>query len=87
MIACRVLRVTDRGYRAWRDRPMNQITIRHEMLTETIANVQRSSRGCYGVRWVHAELLKALGIRVGHDQVALVMSRTGLRGISGTRKR
>jgi putative transposase len=42
---------------------------------------------CYGVRRVHAELLHGLGIQVGRDQVALVMSRLGLRGISGTRKR
>jgi putative transposase len=81
------LRVTDRGYRAWRDRPMSQRTIRHEMLAEAIANIHRASRGCYGVRRVHAELVKGLGIHVGRDQVGLIMSRTGLRGISGTRRR
>ena len=85
--ACRVLRVTDRGYRAWRDRPMSQRTIRHEMLAEAIANIHRASRGCYGVRRVHAELVKRLGIHVGRDQVGLIMSRTGLRCISGTRRR
>jgi len=85
--ACRVLRVTDRGYRAWRDRPMSQRHIRHEMLAETIANIHQASRGCYGVRRIHAELVRGLGIQVGRDQVALVMQRTGIRGIAGTRKR
>jgi len=85
--ACRVLRVTDRGYRSWRDRPMSQRQIRHEMLAETIANVHQASRGCYGVRRIHAELVRGLGIQVGRDQVALVMQRTGIRGIAGTRKR
>jgi transposase InsO family protein len=36
---------------------------------------------------VHAELVNGLGIQVGRGQVALVMSRLGLRGISETRKR
>lgn len=31
--------------------------------------------------------MRGIGIHVGRGQVALVMSRTGLRGISGTRKR
>lgn len=84
--ACRVLRVTDRGYRAWRVRPMSQRTIRHEMLAETIANIHRASRGCYGARRVHAELVHGLGMRVGRDQVARVMERTGLRGLAGIRK-
>jgi len=57
------------------------------MLAETIANIHRSSRACYGARRVHAELVNGLGMKVGRDQVALVMSRLGLRGISGTRKR
>lgn len=66
---------------------MSQRTIRHEMLAETIANIHRASRGCYGARRVHAELVHGLGIRVGRDQVAQVMARTGLRGLAGTRKR
>lgn len=82
--ACRVLRVTDRGYLAWRGRPMSRRTIRHEMLAETITNIHRASRDCYGVRRVHAELVRGLGIHVGRDQVAQVISRTGLWSVSGT---
>lgn len=85
--ACRVLRVTERGWRAWRDRPMSQRAIRHAMLAETIANIHRASRRCYGVRRIHAELVYGLGIEVGRDQVAAVMARAGIRGLSGTRKR
>lgn len=44
--ACQVLRVTDRGYWAWRDRPMSQRSIRHVMLVATIANINGASRGC-----------------------------------------
>jgi len=44
-------------------------------------------RGCYGVRRIHAELARGLGIQVGRDHVELVMQRTGIRGIAGTPKR
>jgi len=57
------------------------------MLTETIANIHRASRGCYGVRRIHAELTQGLGIVVGRDQVGRIMNRAGLRGLGGKRKR
>lgn len=85
--ACRVLRVTDNGYRAWRGRPINQRTIRHEMLAETIADIRRASQGCYGVQRVDSELVKGLGIHLGRARVGLGMSSTRLGGISGSWKR
>lgn len=78
--------MSDRGFRAWRERPISQRRIRHEMLAEAIANIHRSSRARYGVRRVHAEPVNGFGMKMGRDQVALVMSRQGLSGISGTRK-
>ena len=86
-VACEVLRVTERGYHAWRNRPPSERTLRHEMLAETIANVHRASRGTYGVRRIHAELNMGLGISVGREQVRAIMRKTGLRGASGIRKR
>jgi len=66
---------------------MSQRKIRHEMLAETLANIHQASPGCYGIRRVRAELVRGLGIKVGRDQVGLVMQRTGIRGVAGTRKR
>ncbi len=86
-VACQVLKVSERGYRKWRTNPPTQRALRHAMLAETIEHVHVASRGCYGVRRVHAELKHGLGIRVERDQVHLIMRRLGLRGISGTRKR
>lgn len=86
-VACQVLQVSERGYRKWRTNPPTQRSLRHAMLAETIEHVHVASRGCYGVRRVHAELNYGLGIQVGRDQVHLIMQRLGLRGISGTRKR
>src|SRR5699024_2028805 len=65
---------------------MSQRKIRHEMLAETLANIHQASPGCYGIRRVRAELVRGLGIKVGRDQVGLVMQRTGIRGVAGTRK-
>lgn len=59
--------MTERGWRAGRDRPLSQRAIRHAMLVETIANIHRTSRGVYGIRRVHAELTMGLGIEVGRD--------------------
>ncbi|MGK8486712.1 IS3 family transposase [Nocardia asiatica] len=54
------------------------------MLAETIKAVHAASRGCYGVRRIHAELT---GIEVGSGQVHSVMKSIGVRGLSGNRKR
>lgn len=86
-VACHVLQVSERGFRKWRTNPPTQRALRHAMLAETIEHVHLASRGCYGVRRVHAELVHGLGIQVGRDQVGLIMQRLGLRGVAGTRKR
>ncbi|WP_373281162.1 transposase, partial [Nocardia araoensis] len=49
------------------------------MLAETIRAVHSASRGCYGVRRIHAELTIGMGIEVGSGQVHLIMKRIGLQ--------
>jgi putative transposase len=71
----RVLNVTDSGYYAWRTRGPSARTVRHALVTETIRQVHRASRGTYGYRRVHAELTLGLGIIVGHGTVELLMAR------------
>lgn len=65
---------------------MSQRHIRHEMLAETIANIHQPHELAMGRR-IHAEFVRGLGIQAGRDQVGLVMQRTGIREIAGTRKR
>jgi putative transposase len=81
--ACRILAVSVSGYYAWLARPPSARTIRHAWLTDVITEVHAESRQIYGARRVHAELTMGRGIAVGHNAVATLMARAGLRGIIG----
>jgi putative transposase len=48
--------------------------------------VHTASRGIYGARRVHAELVLGRGIAVGHNAVELLMHRAGLKGAIGRPK-
>ena len=48
------------------------------MLTDLITQIHTESNGTYGIRRVHAELTLGRGVQVGHNQVELLMRRTGL---------
>src|SRR5438105_2260414 len=50
-------------------------------MCDRIAAFHAESRGTYGVRRVHAELVEA-GEVVGRDRVARLMRRPGLEGVS-----
>jgi transposase InsO family protein len=86
-VACRVLDVSCAGFYAWRFRPPSARAVRHAWLTDVIREVHAGSYGNYGAKRVHAELVLARGIRVGHNAVAMLMRRAGIAGRSGTRKR
>jgi transposase InsO family protein len=85
-LACRLLSVAESGYYEWRSRPPSQRAIRHAWLTEQIRAVHVASRGTYGARRVHAELTLGLGLRVGHNQVEMLMARAAIKGLPGTRR-
>ena len=53
------------GYYEWFDRPLSARALRDEWLTECIGRVQSESRGIYGVRRVHAELVLGLDTLLG----------------------
>ena len=80
MTACRVLDVSCAGYYAWRVRPPSARAIRHAWLTDLIGQVHAASRGTYGAPRVRAELVLGMGITVGHNAVAMLMHRAGLKG-------
>ena len=82
-VACRALGVSVSGYYEWFDRPLSARALRDVWLTECIGRVHSESRGIYGVRRVHAELVLGLDITVGREAVARLMRRAELQGISG----
>ena len=82
-LACRVLNVSEFGYYARRSRAPSARAIRHVWLTDVIRQVHSTSRGTYGIRRVHADLILGQGIAVGHQAVEMLMRRAGIQGISG----
>ena len=82
-LACRVLNVSEFGYYARRLRAPSARAIRHAWLTDVIRQVHIASRGTYGIRRVHADLILGQGIAVGHLAVEMLMRRAGLQGVSG----
>ena len=55
-VSCRVLRVSDSGFYAWRGRAPSKRAIRHAWLTDVITQIHLDSNGTYGAPRVHAEL-------------------------------
>ena len=82
-LACRVLNVSESGYYARRSRAPSARAIRHVWLTDVIRQVHTVSRGTYGIRRVHADLILGQGIAVGHQAVEMLMRRAGIHGVSG----
>jgi transposase InsO family protein len=82
-LACRVLHVSESGYYAQHDRPPSARAIRHALLTELIRRVHLDSRGTYGARRIHAELILGQGQLVGHCAVEMLMRRAGIAGVTG----
>ena len=82
-VSCRVLGVSVSGYYEWLDRPLSARALRDVWLTECITRVHHESRGIYGVRRVHAELVLGHEVAVGREAVRRLMRRAGLQGITG----
>jgi putative transposase len=82
-LACRVLSFSESGYSARRSRAPSARAIRQFWLTDVIREVHSASRGTYGIRRVHADLILGQGIAVGHQAVEMLMRRAGIQGISG----
>ena len=70
--ACRVMGVTDRGLRAWTERPPSHRQRRDMVLLAQIRDQHRSSLSSYG-RPRMTEELNELGVRFGHRRVSRLM--------------
>ncbi len=84
--ACSVVGVSASGFYAWRVRGVSSRAVRHAWLTDLICEVHAASFGRYGAPRVHAELVMGRGIVVGHNAVAMLLQRAGLRGMTGSRR-
>ena len=76
---CRLLGVSRSGYYEWFHRGESARVRRNRELTRLIRQVHLESRGVYGARKVHRELL-AWGEPCGRHKVARLMHEAGLKG-------
>jgi transposase InsO family protein len=85
-VAVRVLGLSESGYYDWKTRAPSARSIRHQWLTDLIRQAHAGSRGTYGARRIHAELVLGHGVAVGHGAVELLMRNAGIRGVTGRPK-
>lgn len=78
-LMCRVYGVTRAGYYAWRSRGPSSRAQQNESLAGQIRQVHQASRGTYGSPRVY-QRLRELGVSVGENRVARLMSRLGIKG-------
>src|SRR5690606_11614600 len=80
-VACRVLKVSESGYHAWRSRPPSVRAIAHAELTAVIRDIHETARGTYGIRRVRAELRLGRHRPVGYRRVFRLMRLAGIQGV------
>lgn len=73
--------ITSRGYRAAKRRPASARRVRDELLISEVARLHEVNYSVYGVRKMHAAMRRA-GWEIGRDQVARLMRKAGLRGMT-----
>ncbi len=81
---CGALKVSRSGYYAWRSRPISDRASTDRMLTDSIRQIHRQSKGVYGAVKIRAEL-KAQGQRYGRHKIARLMRLAGLEGCPSRR--
>jgi len=81
---CRHLPIAPQTYYAAKDRAPSKRALSDQVMTEKIHVIHASNYGVYGVRKVHAELLRN-GERVARCTVERLMKIEGLRGIRRTK--
>jgi putative transposase len=77
-VACRVLRVS--GFYEWKGRPASPRQIANDLLVKHLHDIHDVSRGTYGYRRAHAELVLGVGLPVNRKRVARLMRAAGLQG-------
>jgi len=80
-VACRVLKVSESGYHAWRSRPPSVRAIADAELTAVIRDIHETARGTYGIRRVRAELRLGRHRPVGYRRVFRLMRLAGIQGV------
>ena len=78
-VMCRVLEVSPSGFYAWQSRAVSSRAKRHETLGDAVSQAHASSRGIYGYRKVHKDVVEAHGHRCCEETVRVLMREMGLQ--------
>jgi len=81
-VVCRVLGVSESGYRAWRRRPPSRRATEDADLTARIKAIHAMSDGTYGAPRIRAELAEVDRRKVGIRRITRLMRNAGLAGVS-----
>ena len=84
---CRVMKVSTSGYYAWKQCPVTDRDWADAVLTNTIVDIHRMSRGSYGSPRVHAELVLGLEQGCSLGRVERLMRQAHIQGIYRRRGR
>lgn len=80
-VCCRVMGVSTSAFYAWQANPVSGRDWDDAQLTNTIVDIHRMSRRCYGSPRVHAELRLGEGIRCSRKRVERLMRQAAVSGI------
>lgn len=79
--ALKVLGLSRSGYYAWRRREPSKRSLEDARLLVRLCALHEASRGTYGRRRLHADLV-AEGVPIGRNRVGRLMLKAGLEGVS-----
>ncbi len=83
---CRVAKVSQSSYFAWRSRPLSARAVADAKLLEVIREIHHNSRGTYGAPQMRGQIRRA-GHYASRHRVARLMATEGLVGASSSLSR
>jgi len=82
---CRVLNVSLSGYYAWKRRKPSKQQIRREQFSDSIVEFHEASKGAYGYRKIHEDIVETFENPCCVETVRRIMKDKGLRSTRGRR--
>ena len=80
---CRVLNVSTGGYYAWKKREPSVQQQRREQFTDAVETSHEDSKGAYGYRKIHEDIVEGFDVPCCLETVCRIMKDKGLRSTRG----
>ena len=80
---CRVLNVSTGGYYAWKKRESSVQQQRREQFTDAVETSHEDSKGAYGYRKIHEDIVEGFDVPCCLETVRRIMKDKGLRSTRG----